>query len=371
MSLVNNAYIRLVNAGSEFARIDDFEYCSLERVVNGISRIEVRLRKKAYTSSLQHKTVVELYRRDPANGVAWGRIFNGYLLAQRWESSDPGDYVTLRAYGANYLLATRIVAWKAGTASRSVFTAAKAETIMKTLVDYNAGPNATTGNGRIRTGTITNLSIQSDGAGGNTVDWACAYDNLLDTLQRLAKIAGGDFAVVSDLAAATPYIQFRYYPGQLGSDLTASVLFSTGLGNLTDISWLSDQSNEVTVAIVGGDGEGDLRNITTVQDATRYSSANDVEAFVNASDITTANGRTDRGKKRLAELAPVTDFKFRALQTPSTVPYKHFTLGDKVAVLNPYNGLTYTAKVPRMVTTFYPDGEEKTDTELELLDVLT
>lgn len=365
MSLANNAYVILrTAAGVEFARVDDFQFCSVEKPVNGIDRIEVKLRKKSYLSSLDHKAIIEVWRQDQLNGVTWARIAQGYMLSQRWEANDPGDLVTLRAYGPMWLLATRVVAWTAGTASRSVFTAAKAETILKTLVSYNAGANATTANGRVRTGTITNLTIQTDAAGGNTVDWFCAWDNLLDTCQRLAKIAGGDIGFSGNLESGN--LEFRFYAGQLGTDRTSTVKFSTALGNLVDPTWLYDRSGEASVAIVGGDGQGDLRQITTTT-SSGYSASNDIEAFVNASDVTTANGRTDRGKKRLAELAPITEFKYKSVQTPGSVMEKHYTLGDKVTVLNPFTGASHTAKVTRQIFTFNADGQEKLDAEMEVI----
>ena len=100
--------------------------------------------------------------------------------------------VTITASGLISLLGKRCVMWKANTNNRSAFAATKAETIAKTLVSYNLGASATTTNGRVLNGAMTGFTVQADAAGGNTLDWFCEWANLLDTLQELALVGGGD-----------------------------------------------------------------------------------------------------------------------------------------------------------------------------------
>ncbi len=159
------------------------------RRVSEIGRLQIQFSgNHAILGSLVHKSQVELWWAD--TGIDWYREFMGLYLAQE-QSYEEFRKFNLTATELKWLLQTRIVNWPANTANRSKFTAAKAETIMKTLVDYNAGANATVANGRKREGAITGVTIQADGANGPIKDWYCFGDNLLETLQKLATIAGG------------------------------------------------------------------------------------------------------------------------------------------------------------------------------------
>src|SRR5690606_30648784 len=136
------------------------------------------------------------------------------------------------------------------------------ETVMKALVTYNATSSGTTADGRIRnvaTGGLT-ITVEADGGGGNTVDWYCAHDHLLETLQKLARIAGGDFDLIK--TAATTW-DFKFYDGQRGTDRSSSVIFSLDHGNMARPRYQIDRREERTVAIVGGGGEGDDRTFVT------------------------------------------------------------------------------------------------------------
>ena len=75
------------------------------------------------------------------------------------------------------------------------------------------------------------MTIETDATGGNTIDWRCHGQNLLETLGDLAIPAGGDFELVP--SSPTAY-EFRFYLGQLGDDLSASILFSMANANMTN-----------------------------------------------------------------------------------------------------------------------------------------
>lgn len=361
MAYHNNVYLELKSAaGVTFARLDDFEQAVLTRGVNEIWRLDFTVRDKAILASLEHKSEITLWRRDPINGLPWTNLFRGFFLGQRWEITDPAKQVTITALNQMWLLGTRVVAWPAETIDRSKFIGAKAETVMKNLVKYNAGSDATAANGRARTGTITGLTVQTDGANGNTIDFYCAWDNLLEALQKVARIGGGDFLLVGSPTAP----DFRWFTGQLGTDRTSTVKFSIDNGNITNPVWNNQRASEKTVAIVGGDGVGDFRQITTTTSGA-YSSSNDTEVFVNASDVTTSSGRTDRGKKRLDETKALSEFTFDVVQTPAYRIQQDYFLGDKVSVINPFSGASLTAKIMRHIYIFSPDGSETIKVDME------
>jgi hypothetical protein len=268
----------------------------------------------------------------------------------------------LSAPGYLEMLAWRIVNWPAETANRSKFTSAKAETIMKTLVSYNAGVNATTGNGRKRTGTITGLSVQADGANGNTLDWNCHGKVVLENLQDLARVSGGDFDLVKTAAASW---EFRWYTGQLGADRTATVTFAVENGSMGEPESDYSRLDERTVACVWGQGEEADRDYVTRTGAD-YAAGNDKEIYVDAKDVTKGStaGLNAKGDVKLDETRAREIFTFKVLQTPSLRYGAEYFLGDLVAARNPFTGASLTKKVIAVTLGLQSSGEKSIDIEL-------
>jgi hypothetical protein len=310
-------------------------------------------------STLADKWQVEVWRKP--DGQAWARDFVGIYRQPEWRY---GDRSTFSGYcpGIISMLSWRHVMWKAGTASRSRFVAAKAETIMNTLVSYNACAAATIANGRIREGAIGGLTVEADGTDGNTIDWFCAYDNLLENLQKCAKVAGGDFDVVKTSSSAW---QYRYYVGQLGTDRTASVKFSMNLGNMTDVQYRITRLDERTAVVVGGKGEGADRATATVTGTNYNVTTNNIENFLNATDVDTTDALTDRGDQYLDEVQAREVFTFTGREAPLSRYGVHYYLGDLVTAANPINGTDYTAKVMQAVVSFDDSGKEIINTLIE------
>jgi hypothetical protein len=264
--------------------------------------------------------------------------------------------------GLMSMLAWRIVAWPAGTASRSKFTSAKAETIMKTLVTYNATSSASVANGRIRAGEIAGLSVEADGAHGTSLDWFCAYEPLLDALQKLAAVAGGDFDLVK-LTATT--WQLRWYTGQLGTDRSATVIFALPRGNMANPQYKDLRVDEKTVCVVGGQGEGAARAVA-VRTGDNYGASNDIEMFTNGSSSDTTAGLQAQGDAALGENQARQQFSFDALQTPATLYGTHYVLGDLVTAVNPFTAASVTLKIDEVAVSIQGNGDEKIDVRMAI-----
>jgi len=347
-------------AGVLQATVTDFNELSCRIAVNEPGYMEVTLdADHPARSYLNQLCQVELWRRDIENDIDWYRHFGGLYSYTELEYEEEG-ILLMGVPGFMDMLRWRIVAWYANTADRSAFTSEAAETIMKTLVSYNAGSSATTGNGRLRTGTITGISVQSDSAGGNSLDWYCAYDNLLETLKDLAKVAGGDFDLVKTGDQAW---EFRFYSGQLGTDRTATVKFSRQLGNLGVFRYIKDANDEATVCLVGGQGEEGDREVE-IRTGTNYSASNDKEVFINGSGSETTAGLQDIGDQRLDETMAKETLEYTVLQIPSSAYYKHYYLGDLVTVINPDTGSSDTKKINAVVLSLDQDGVETLDVEM-------
>ena len=288
---------------------------------------------------LQKDWILEIWRRP--DGGSWGLEFTTLFEDIEWQFTDR-PVATLRCFGVISLLSRRIVAWYANTASRSAFTGAKAETIAKTLVRYNLGAYALITNGRLCDGVMSGITFETDSGRGNTLDWYCAYDNLLYSLQDLALVGGGDFSL--DKVTVGNY-RFTWHDGQLGADLRSKLIFAMNMGNMANPSFSVYEQGAAFRAIVGGQGEDNARQISVVDSAIRSTPDRDAELFVDATDVETSAGLQDRGNKALIENAPRTEFKFSIIQTPRSRYGIDYKLGDLVTAINPYNSANYSAKI--------------------------
>jgi hypothetical protein len=263
------------------------------------------------------------------------------------------------------LLGMRIINYPADTANLTAFDGVPGETIMKTLVGYNITSLATTGNGRKRAGTnwpATQISVEADSAGGDARDWYCFGENLLENLQKLAPISGGDFDLVK--TSSTNY-QFRWYASQLGLNRSATVKFALGLGNMGLPEYSESWTDEKTVACVFGQGKGAIRDYVT-RTGTDYSTTNDIELFIDATDVDFGNtaGLNDRGDQKLREVEAIRSFRFDALQAPATFYGEHYFLGDLVSVINPMNGAVYIQKITAIIQALDPEGKRSIGVEV-------
>jgi len=320
-------------SGAKVAEVLDYLSLNYRKVVNAPGLLRFVLPGTSNNiSNLATNGVVEVWRRNVDIGLSWTRDFVALYRSQEDNTKDVRTF-TANCPGVLTLLGWRIVAWYANTANRSLFTTAKAETILKTLVSYNAGANATTANGRYVAGVdgssklsgLYTITIQADGAGGNSLSIGCAWDNLLDTLQNVvAKGSGGDFDLYK--SAATTF-DFRWYAGQLGTDRSASVIFSLDRGNMAEVSYRYDRTDEATVAIVGGQGL-DSNRVMVSRTGTDYSSTNVIEAFVNGSSYTTVGALNAVGDGTLFDRRARQEYAFKVIQAPNAYYGVHYGVGD-------------------------------------------
>jgi hypothetical protein len=300
---------------------------------------------------LEHRGIVEVWRKD--DGVAWYRDFSGLILRRHYHYTDR-NVVTIYCPGVIWLLSTRHVLYYADTANKSAFTSDAAETIANALVKYNATADATTTAGRIRNGAITVLSAEAAGTAGNTLDWYCAWDNLLETLQAIADAGDGDFDVVQTGDAA---FQWRWYDGQLGTDRSATVTFALEYGNMARPVYDYDRRDEAGIVVVLGQGEGAARSTVT-----RTSGDSDVEMVADARDVETTAGLNARGDARLVKRQAVQDFGFSAVRTASCVYGLHYFLGDLVTAR--YGSVVeLTRKITAVNVTLDEKGREVVEPE--------
>ena len=350
-------------SGQLVAEVTDFLELAYAKRVNEPGQLAFVLAgDHGAISQLTHRAQIEVWRRNARQSLDWYADFRGLFLDQERSYTDR-PYFLGNCPGQMIMLSWRHVMWYSGTTNRSTFSSQPGESIMKNLVDYNCCANATTGNGRVRDGIITGLSIQADASGGNSLDWNCAWKNVLSQLQSVARVGGGDFDLIKIGDASW---QFRFYAGQRGSDRSSSVIFSLGRGNMARPRYRFDRTKERTVAVVGGKGAGAAR-ATVARTGDDYSATNDIEMFVDARSCSTTAGLQTAGDMKLAQARARREFSFDVLQTPSCLYGLHYCengeLGDLVTAR--YDNIEVTQKIAGVTVALRRDGQESITVETE------
>lgn len=323
-----------------------FFWLTWHNIVNGIGVAQFEINQSNPDAQyIIDKAQIEIVRADDAIGLDEYASFEGIIRDDNPYTDEVGrDRLIVTAFDYNELPSRRQVAYYANKANYTIFTAVKGETVLKRLVRDNCDPAfATTGNTRDRTPNTLNLTIATDSARGNTINWTCGgRSKLIDELAKVALIAGGDWRVNRTGLAS---YQFEFYPGQLGQDRTSGatpIIFSLDRGNIRVPSLVRQRSAEKTVAIVGGKGEEDQR-IIRVRTGANFSATNDIETFVDGRNTADTGALDSIGDQALANLKLRNVLTFDVIQTGLYAIDKDYFLGD--LTLAKYYGQTLTMKV--------------------------
>ena len=327
-------------AGVKKTEITDFLELSFHKEINkaGVLTFSLPWNHSAITY-LVNNAQVAVYYKDIGNGIPWTKEFDTLFKDKKYAYKGNEGIYTATCYGMLSILGWREILWYTGVDWRTRFTEASAKRIMQALVDYNICPAAAVINGRLREGLVANVSIEAYGDAGNTVSWECAFENLLENLQKLQLIAGGDF----DLIHTGPQTwQFRWYTGFEGTDHTVGngvnpeVIFSLDNRNMEDPVYTKNLNLQKTAMLVGGQGNETAR-VTEVVTGNGYVVGtdpwpNDVEGFVDGRDATTAAALQDVGNAELAKVKAQATIDFTVIQTNTCAYGLHYVEGDLVTV---------------------------------------
>lgn len=291
---------------------------------------------------LTQDCIVAIERRNLVAGISFYTDFVGIYKDLTIQTPVDHDLLTIGCPGVMWLLSAREVAYTGGIANFSLFTSVAAETVMKRLVDYNVGANATTANGRDRTPNSLGVSIAADGGRGNVIDWKCSYQPVLTEMQNIAKAgAGGDFDLTWNGVGTATY-SFDFYPGQRGTDRRSTVTFATDYGNMRMPRYTYSRKAEATVCIVKN------RSITAaqaavVQTGANYSTTNDIETFVTCNETDTTSYRNAKSSEALWKHQARRHLEFQPIQTAAYQYGRDYFLGDLVTAR--YQGITFQPKL--------------------------
>lgn len=352
-------------AGTKVAEITDYLSLSYYKKVNDVGTLQFMLEgNHRDISKFERNGIIIVYRKNTARGItSWQADFYGLFLAQ-YRKTTQIDYFTVTAPSVDVKLGWRVNAYYANTTNFTLFSSAKAETIMKRLVRYNFDPvyASDTASGRLRT-PVQDLKIRiaTDLARGNTLDYQSSYAPVLKDLQALALIAGGDFGLV---AATLPTFNLEFYPNQLGTNRTSTIVFSLDNANMNAPEYKLDWINEKTAAIVAGQGQDANRDIVTRTSPTLLDGY-DVETFVDARNVVKGNtsALNAEGDKALQKFVANETFDFSVLQNVSFYYGASYFLGDKVTAK--YKDITTALKITGVKVDYKKQGSlEKIDLDL-------
>lgn len=240
-------------------------------------------------------------------------------------------------------------------------TSINAETVMRQLVNLNAGPGA------LPVRRVQELALGPAAGVGGLIDVTTRFDPLLDVLRYCATVGGDLTFRIRDTGA-----------GSLLFEVAAPLVrnnarFGRSRGNLRALS--TDPTAPVaTVAIVGGAGEGAGRLLVERAATSPYRR---MEMFVNQSGVDSAAGLELYGDEALADKAAKTGLTATAIDAGGVRYGLHYELGDLVPV-ELASGVTLVDRVTAVrvqatpnegavVTPTIGAGEPTTDTTLVAL----
>lgn len=338
-----------------------FYQLSYHRRVNDVGLLFFDIRADhAAVDDLEQDGQIEVWRWDDANGIAAYADFEGLFVDEERRADADGNSI-FRAIcpGQMDFLAREIVAFKAGEADRSLFSAVKASTIMSDLVTYNATASATTGNGRLYTTDLANITIETDDDDGNTISYECAYMNLLSALQDVARIGNRDFYFERTGAQAWTFRTDNY----VGDDRSDSVRFALNYNNMRNPVLRRNRLDEKTRVVVGGQGAEDER-ATSVRTGTNYNATyNSKTVFLPATQYGTTAGLEAAGDLRLDELEARDDLTWDVLQTDGSLYGYHYFFGDLVTGY--YQAVTAVKQITAVTVSYAPRADRAENIQVE------
>lgn len=244
----------------------------------------------------------------------------------------------------NDFLARTIINYREGTVKAQ--KSGPAETVIKEYVLENCGNQALIAvpYERCSDGVLQDFEVEASTGAGKSWEGTRAFENLLDTIQIIAKYADMDFNVTFD-NTLKKFI-FRTYADQLGEDRTTiglnthdglnaagnrPVIFSTQNGTIQKLKRTYDRMSESNVVSVLGDGDGATRLVEVVFRNTRYDSPWNRREISRAQSGYISEMQT-AGEEALNETSAKDIIEFSPMQQSSQLYGLHYNVGDRITI---------------------------------------
>jgi len=326
--------VRILNtANTLLFETNDFNALNYSRTINGFGSHTISFHANSMPDpeiTLAPDNFIEVHRSDLAAGIAEYLDYSGFhRTLQRTISARGLKLYT--SYGRTYedLLNRRSILYKV-THARAT-KSGPAETVIKSFVDENAGPNALVSGGRLQDGITPGLVISPDVGTGDTWNGSVSYQNLLDVLRKITEATGVFFWITKDGIIFTFQCSSTFASDRsTQQSVLPPVIFSTGFGNMVNPNFIVSRTEEVNSIIVLGQGQ-DLARAVEIRDnltAQGLSPWNKIEKTHDARNSSTVTALQLEGDSELITLAAKDNCSFEVLQTGGSRYGRDYFFGD-------------------------------------------
>jgi hypothetical protein len=301
----------------------------------------------------------------PGNRVRVDRLGQTFISgpiekpgAYSWSASDPstaGPGTVTVSFADNLVYLAWRLTYPDPTQPSTAQTAAEfwtvaatnAETVMRNLVNLNAGPGALVAR------RIPGLVLGTVAGVGSNINISTRFQPITEVL-RTAALAGGtlQFRIVENSARQ---LVFNVAARRDLSHGPGAVRFSRSLGNLVALATDPDAPT-ATVAVVGGEGSGATR-IVVERSTAAAATWGRIETFVNQSGVSDTTGLQMYGDAALLDAAEKVGLTATAIDEPGAAFGVNYQLGDLVGV-DLATGAQFVAAVQSLSYKWTPDGGE-------------
>lgn len=323
--------------GHRLELVEDWTEFSYARAHGAVGRAVIQRPFRTVDRKLLERDYVwEVWRALP--GIPKRLVYAGMARRFRFREEERRDIVEVGLEDGMGLIYSRNVAYASGTSQAQ--KSDQVDDLMKAIVRENLGSTATDTD---RDLSAYNFTVAADVGLGPSTNLAFSRQKVGEVLDKLfwdsAAQSNPVFYDVEPFLTGTGLgWNFFTVTGQLGSDRTYGsgmpAIFSREFGNLENPDLSYDYEDEVTVAYVGGQGEGAGRMVESVMaNGRRYASPwNRRETFFNGSNLTTVTQLQKKAAQIRREGRPKTRFTATLKDTAQTRYGLHWFYGDKVAV---------------------------------------
>lgn len=298
-------------------------------------------------------------------------------LARKWQRATDGNglrNVNISAPDINELTARRIVAYQESRfQDGGAYSAPVGDIILQVARDNLTDA---TRNSADRDMTSAGLSVMENENIGPSTQIVLAWKEVrkaLQDLQNTSRSLGNEvFWRIVPVGLTEPYslFQLRVYTGQPGANRSASgyspIIFSTHFGNLTDVQYADDYSQEANYIYAGGRNVGRSKLVGTASDsdAIEQTKWNRREVFINASGAQTTAEIEQVAGQALNSMRPKRLFSATILSTEAT-PYggNGWKFGDRVTISD--SGFQFDAIIRSVHVKVKDDGSEEISASVE------
>ena len=355
----------LDNNGKLITTLQNYRSLTYRRVVNAVGSAsfiiprqsqEAKLMWDAATETSPYRWRIQITRRTTTidnisnkiiteDSIDWYGLIEAWLTKRAERDTDQTDVWEIRCVHVNTLLRDRLILppqlfinnqINATRTQAFNIKSGIAETVFKdyvreACVDGYALPSR----------VIPGFTIEPDGLRGNQISFAGQFDNLIESLNLMAKTAGLDYEITSDGGVGFEFKVFQPFRGlnrSLGNGVNEEAIFNYDYSNIGSGSYAIDAVGRSNVLFMLGQGEGAQRTVLEWPDDNLVETWGRREVAIDARGAEgeeTIELLETRARGELAERMPAETITIETNNLPQWQYGINWDLGDIVTVQIP------------------------------------